>query len=82
MRVTTSALKHGIPQADIRHAALHLLARVEQDDHRWLVIGSDRQGQMLELVIVEPGADQEPYVIHAMGLRSSFYRFLPGRGDD
>jgi len=56
------------------------MVRRAQDEHRWLVIGPDHQGRLLELIVVEPGGDQEPYVIHAMRLRPKFYEFLPKQG--
>jgi hypothetical protein len=39
-----------------------------------LVIGPDRVGALLEIVVLDP--DTEPVIIHAMPLRSKFYRFL------
>jgi len=38
-----------------------------------LVIGVDRAGQLLE-VVLEP--ETRPRIIHAMLLRASFYRYL------
>jgi len=44
---------------------------------RLLVIGADRTGRLLEIVVLDPeGTGGEPVVIHAMPLRRTFYRFL------
>ncbi|GAB3600404.1 hypothetical protein GCM10027586_02990 [Kineococcus gypseus] len=77
MEVTPSAGKHGIGVDDARHAARHALRVVPQDEHdpyRVLVIGVDRAGRLLEVVVLEP--ETAPRIIHAMLLRASFYRYL------
>jgi hypothetical protein len=43
---------------------------------RDLVIGADRSGQLLELVVLDDDPDEEPIVIHAMALRPKFHRDL------
>jgi hypothetical protein len=50
------------------------LRRVLQGDDRSLVIGADRAGRLLEVVVLDPFGD--PVAIHAMPLRRSFNRFL------
>ena len=53
MEVTTSALRHGIDDADIQHAWTNAIRLVEYDydgEDRLLVIGPDHHGRMLELV--------------------------------
>ena len=72
-----SAAKHGVDPEDARHAARHPLRVVPQDDrdpYRILVIGADRAGRLLEVVILRP--ETEPQIIHAMPLRPTFYRYL------
>ncbi len=59
----------------MQHAISHPL-RVVPDDGRDLVIGADRSGRLLELVILDDGPEQEPIVIHAMTLRAKFHRYL------
>jgi len=49
---------------------------VLQGDDRSLVIGADRAGRLLEVVVLDPFGD--PVAIHAMPLRRSFNRFLRG----
>ena len=41
---------------------------------RLLLIGADRRGRLLEIVVLDP--DDDPVVIHADVLRPKFYRYL------
>jgi hypothetical protein len=41
---------------------------------RDLVIGADRSGRLLEVVVLGDDPDEEPVVIHAMALRPKFHR--------
>lgn len=43
---------------------------------RWLVIGPDRAGNLLEIVVLVPEG-REFLVIHAMNMRVQFRRLLP-----
>lgn len=75
--MTPSAAKHDIDADDARHAVRHALRVVPQDDrdpYRVLVIGADRSGRLLEIVVLEP--ETNPRIIHAMQLRAGFYRYL------
>ena len=77
MRVTESAFKHGIAEADILHAYANAVRLVEIEQHgedRLVVIGPDRAGNWLELVAVP--ADEADRIIHADRLRPKFYEFL------
>jgi len=77
VEVTPSASKHGIAEEDARHAARHVLRVVQQDErdpYRELIIGVDRAGRLLEIVVLEP--ETNPRIIHAMPLRPGFYRYL------
>lgn len=83
MDIHRSALRHGIEPQDIVHASDHALVVVDlepdADPPKVLVIGPDRTGALLELVILEL-ADERFLAIHAMPLRRRFYDLLP-RGD-
>ncbi len=82
MEVLRSALRHGIPAADILHAINHAITvdEVGEDPVRWLVLGPDRAGNLLELVVMDRPAG--PAVIHAMPMRTQYRRLLPkGRRD-
>lgn len=75
--VTASARKHGIPEEDIFHALDHPIRYAEQEyqgEVRMLVIGADRSGVLLEIVLVPADAPQR--IIHADVLRPGRYRFL------
>lgn len=77
MRVTESAFRHGIAEADILHAYTNAVRLVEVEQHgeeRLIVIGPDRAGNWLELVAM-PAADANR-IIHADRLRPKFYEFL------
>lgn len=77
VRVTESAFRHGIAEADILHAYTNAVRLVEIEQHgeeRLIVIGPDRAGNWLELVAMP--ADAADRIIHADRLRPKFYEFL------
>lgn len=79
MRITESALKHGVSDADMLHAArMPFRTIAHQDGGRTLVIGVDQAGRFLEIVVKDAGDDTEPEIIHADVLRPGYYRFLKG----
>lgn len=61
---------------DMQHALKNTLVvdEVGEDPVRWLVIGPDRAGNLLELVVLDP--PQGPALIHAMRMRSKYRRLL------
>lgn len=74
MEIAGSARRHGVDDEDIRHAVRVPFRRVRQGDDRVLIIGPDRTGRLLEVVVIDPEGD--PAVIHAMSLRRKFYDYL------
>ena len=78
MEVLASALRHGVDPEDIQHALAHALAvdEVGEDPLRYLVLGPDRAGNPLELVVLD--RPNGPAVIHAMSMRPKYRRLLPG----
>ncbi len=77
MRIVASARKHGIEDADILHALDHMVRYREQEydgELRVFVIGADRIGRFLELVLVP--ADEPTRIIHADILRPGHYDYL------
>lgn len=77
IRITPSARKHNIPDADMMHALDQMVRYREQEydgEIRILVIGADRAGHLLELVLVPH--DDPTLIIHADVLQPSRYRFL------
>jgi len=75
-----SARKHGVDDADIRHAVEHALVAAEDDDGKVLYLGPDRAGNMLEVVTVTRTDDTE-VAIHAMRMRRSYEPLLRDTGD-
>jgi hypothetical protein len=75
VEIADSARKHGIDDEDIQHAIRHPL-RVVPGTGRDLVIGADRSGRLLEVVVLDDDPNDEPVVIHAMPLRAKFHRYL------
>ena len=78
MEVHDSARKHGVEDEDIRHAIDHALAIEDagEDPDRWLVIGPDRAGNLLEVVVLTTVEDGTQLAIHAMAMRAKFRRLL------
>ncbi|MBL8779149.1 MAG: hypothetical protein JNK12_24710 [Acidimicrobiales bacterium] len=72
-----SARRHGVPDADTHHGVEHSLVvdDLGEDPDRWLVIGPDRAGNLLEIVVLVTDEDDE-LIIHAMPLRSVYRRLL------
>ena len=74
MEVRESARKHGIDDVDMLHAFDNHIRYVEQEyggEVRTLLIGPDRSGRLLELVVVDGSV-----IIHADVLRPKFYDYL------
>ena len=77
MEIHDSARKHGVVEADISHAVDNALAIEDagEDPDRWLVIGPDRAGNLLEVVILTT-VEGNRIAIHAMSMRDKFRRLL------
>ncbi len=73
MEIHPSARKHGVADEDIRHATAHALAIEDagEDPDRWLVIGPDRAGNLLEVVVLVT-VEGAPLAIHAMRMRTKY----------
>ncbi|GMO43617.1 MAG: hypothetical protein Pg6C_05340 [Treponemataceae bacterium] len=74
---TESAFRHGISEADIRHALKTRIyaAMMQEFPEKYGVIGFDRAGNPLE-VMYNPVDDDHILIFHAMKLRESFKRQL------
>lgn len=85
MEVHRSARRHGIDDQDIRHAIEHPVVvsdiDPDADPPKALVIGPDRAGNLLEVVVLTLAGDKL-LVIHAMPLRRKYRDLLPGHHDD
>lgn len=77
MEVHDSARRHGIEDGDIVHAVDNALAveDVGEDPDRFLVLGPDLAGNLLEVVVLV--TDEVQIAIHAMPMRPKFRRLLP-----
>jgi uncharacterized DUF497 family protein len=80
VEIHSAARKHGIDDASIEHAFNRavVVADLEGDEapRRQLVIGPDRAGNMLELIVLQLDDGRE-LVIHAMPLRRRYSHLLP-----
>lgn len=74
MEIAETARQHGVGDEDIRHAVRNAIREVAQDADRVLLIGGDRAGNLLEVVVIDP--DSDPVAIHAMPLRAKFHDYL------
>jgi hypothetical protein len=74
VEIAESARKHDIPDEDRRHAASLPLRLIHQDADRVLIIGPAFNGQLLEVVVLDP--DEDPVAIHADLLSRKFYDLL------
>lgn len=77
IRIAPSARKHNISDSGMLHALDHMIRYREQEydgEVRILVIGADRSGRLLELVLVS--AENPGLIIHADVLQPNRYHFL------
>jgi hypothetical protein len=76
--VLPSALRHDVDEGEIDHAIRNavVVEEVGEDPTRYLVIGPDSAGNLMELVVMD--RPQGPAVIHAMALRAEYRKLLPG----
>lgn len=79
MEVLRSGFRHGVEDQDIQHALRNamLVEDIADDPARYLVLGPDRAGNMLELVVLD--RPRGPAVIHAMPMRAKYLPYLPRR---
>jgi len=78
VEVLRSALRHDVEVPDIHHGLQHSLVveEIGDDPVRYLVLGPDCAGNLLELVVLD--RPQGPAVIHAMPMRAQYRRLLTG----
>jgi len=80
VEVLRSALRHGVDAGDINHALDNALfvEEVGEDPQRYLVLGPNQAGNLLELVVLD--RPHGPAVIHAMRMRTQYRRLLEEEG--
>ena len=79
MEIHRSARKHGVANADIRHAVAHQLRQRDVSNEppwRVLYLGPDRAGNLLEVVVIERD-DGTELAIHAMKMQHKYEYLLP-----
>lgn len=77
MEIHDSAHRHGVAEEDLLHAVEHSLVvdDLGDDPDRWLVLGPDTAGNLLEIVVlISTGGDE--IIIHAMPMRPKYRRLL------
>ena len=83
----SSASKHGVAEEDAVHALERTLVEFDLGDDdsptRRLVLGPDRAGNLLEIVVLRFDDDRE-MVIHSMRMRSKYRPLIEGlpEGDE
>jgi hypothetical protein len=77
VEIHRSARKHGVDEPDTLHAIEHALAYEDAGENpdRLLVIGPDRAGNLLEVVVLTT-SEGHGLVIHAMPMRGRFARLI------
>ncbi len=77
VEIHPSARRHRVADDDMLHAVEHSVAvdDVGEDPDRWLVIGPDRAGNSLEIVVLLT-AEGDELIIHAMPLRPIYRNLL------
>ena len=77
LRIHPAARKHGISEADIKHAVKHAMTIEKSDDWTRLYIGPGCDATLLEVITVTRGRRSE-MAIHAMKMRPKCKRILLG----
>jgi hypothetical protein len=67
MRIGEPARQHGIADEDMLHAVRNAI-RIARDDQFTMLIGPARDGQLLEIGVLDFDGD-DPVIIHAMPAR-------------
>ena len=77
MEVLQSALRHGVEVEEIEHALRNavVVEEVAEDPIRYLVLGPDAAGRLLELIVMD--RPQGPAMIHAMPMRPKYRHLIP-----
>jgi hypothetical protein len=77
--VLSSTYRNGIDAEDTLHAIRNavVVEEVDQDPTRYLVLGPDRAGNLLEVVVMD--RPQGPAVIHSMPMRAKYATLLEER---
>jgi hypothetical protein len=77
MEIHPAARKHRVADEDIMHATANAITVDDQDDDTRLYLGPARNAELLEVVTVVRN-DGSELAIHAMKMRATYKRLLPG----
>lgn len=69
--IASSALRHGLPEADLLHAYAHPI-RVFQMDDLTMILGPTHSGALIEVGVAS--AESCDVIVHAMPARRKFTR--------
>jgi len=77
VEIHPSARRHGSADDDMLHAIEHAMVvdDIGEDPDRWLVIGPDRAGNLLEVIVLVTAEGNE-VIIHSMSLRAAYRKLL------
>jgi hypothetical protein len=77
VEIHASARRHGVADQDMLHAVEFAVVvdDLGEDPDRWLVLGPDPAGNLLEVVVLI-SAEGDALIIHAMPMRSRYRRLL------
>ena len=80
-KIRKSALKHGVTEADIRHAFENYgtIRQFQGKENVYLLIGFDLKANPIEILYNEFGKDGVN-IFHAMACQSRFLRLLEEKG--
>ena len=72
--ILDSARRHGISDADIRHAYRNAIAAFHLDNESEMIIGADYSGRYLEVALGYSEDDEAEAIFHAMPAREQYLR--------
>ena len=77
VEIHDSAHRHDVAVEDMLHAVEHSVAVEDlgEDPDRWLVLGPDTAGNLLELIVLL-NQEGDEIIIHAMSMRPKYRRLL------
>ena len=78
VEVHPSALKHGLPVEDIRHAVRNAMVSDDLEDDLRLYLGPSRSASLIEVIVIVRVDGRSELAIHAMPMREKYRRLLPG----
>lgn len=72
--ILDSARRHGISDADIRHACRNGISAFHLDNGSEMIIGADYSGRYLEVALGYSEDDEVEVIFHAMPARDEYLR--------